>query len=81
MTGLTTDDTIAQRQTTAVQAALAAALVVLLAGREALDLGRSVTTQLGVTLLTVVVALVAERISRPTARPARPADRPTDGVI
>ena len=65
MSAAATRELTSMRQTTTVQIALVTALTVLIAGREALDLGRGVGTQLSIVVLSVVVALCAERVSRP----------------
>lgn len=67
MTAAAHRELTAIRQTSAVQVALAAALAVLIAGREVLDLGRAPAQQLSIVVLAVLVALLAERATRPNA--------------
>lgn len=62
---MTHDDTLIRRRIVAVQLGLLVALLVLMAGPEAVDLARSTAVQLPVLLTAVVGALLVEHRTRP----------------
>ena len=62
---MTQDDTLIRRRILAVQLGLLLALLVLVAGPEAVDLARSGSVQLPVLLTALVGALLVEHRTRP----------------
>lgn len=64
---MTYDDTLIRRRILAVQAGLLLALLLMVAGPEAVDLTRSASAQLPVLLAVVGAALLVEHRTRPRA--------------
>lgn len=62
------DDELVRRRIAGVQLGLLAALLIMLVGPEAIELSRSLATQLALVATAVAVALAVERGTRPVSR-------------